>query len=241
MSLVGVTCSVLVKDSVTGQRLDSGKPYRAILKCRREVTGDLFVILSGRSFENSMYNIKVLKGVYTERVDEGILVFGFRKPKQDVMLITDVPGQAKSFVKNLFNEIALANIKVKLDLRYDPDINGYLGLKRFDRNTLDLGNLNVLILENCVLPSLFERIGDLAVSYLSVSGSTLGGNERERDVFWDWMCLDTVGETLKILEMNKVGLKSIPFEILYLKNLHTLSVAENQLVCLIFNSIMYFG
>lgn len=244
LSDAGITCSVLVKDSVTGKRLDSENPYRAILKCLREnVTNELFMTLSGRRVTNNKYNVNMLKGVYRELEDEGILVFGFRKPGQDLMLITDVRDQAKSFVKSLFDEIVRSNIQVTLDKSYDPGINGYLGLKCFDRNTLDLHNLNVLIMEYCVLPSLSGHINNLPLSLLSLTGSTLGSNQCERDVFWDWMCLGTIGETLQILEMNRVGLKSVPYEILNLKNLHTLSLAENQLVSLyiyLFNCLLFF-
>lgn len=46
---------------------------------------------------------------------------------------------------------------------------------------------------------------------------------------------DTISETLRILEMNRVSLESVPFKIVYLKNLHTLSLAENLLVSLFIN------
>lgn len=88
-------------------------------------------------------------------------------------------------------------------------------------------------MENCVLPNLPVHIGHLPIVYLSLSGSKLGMSQYDRDTLWDWMTVDTIDKTLTTLKMDAIGLQTLPFEIMHLKKLQTLSIAKNKLVIFI--------
>lgn len=127
--------------------------------------------------------------------------------------------------------------------RYDPGSSEYVAIDHFDKRIMNMKQLSKLVLEKCTLSSLPLEMGHLPISYLSLAGSTLSTIQYDRDIFWDWMTIDTIENTLKTLKMDSIGLKKIPFEIKFLKNLETLSVAKNNMVILqyffIYNMLSY--
>lgn len=114
--------------------------------------------------------------------------------------------------------------------RFDPGSSEFVAVDHFDKRIINMKQLNKLVLENCALSSLPLEMGHLPISYLSLTGSTLSTLRRDQDIFWDWMTLSTINSTLKTLKMDSVGMENVPFEIKFLKNLETLSVAKNKLV-----------
>ncbi|KAE9522401.1 hypothetical protein AGLY_017232 [Aphis glycines] len=53
-------------------------------------------------------------------------------------------------------------------------------------------------------------------------------SQHAQDIYWSWTSKPTISDTLTILKMDTASLTRLPFEILYLKNLQTLSVNNNQ-------------
>jgi len=98
-------------------------------------------------------------------------------------------------------------------------------------------HLRMIALENCNLPHLPEGIGHLTLSSLSLNGSRLNMSKYGQDLFWDWMTKNNISTSLNVLEMNSIGLNKLPFEIIHLKRLQTLSVSNNRLVSLIYLSL----
>lgn len=110
-------------------------------------------------------------------------------------------------------------------------------LKPFDHNTMqnfDVTYLRTLVLENCYLPHLPEAIGNLTLSSISLNGSRINMSKYDQDLFWDWMTKHDISTSLVVLEMNSIGLTELPFEIIHLKRLRTLSVSNNKLVSSIY-------
>lgn len=190
---------------------------------------------------NSMtYMIADLEGIDSSPITEGRMAICFKLPKHQFIIdaydggvIDKPPLQLNMFLENLKGIIAKKSINVRLNELYNPRFSQYITIDHFDRNKLNLNHLSSLILENCVLSSLPTQIGHLPISYLSLTKSTLGTSQFEQDTFWNWMSVDTIGETLNILEMNSVGLETLPYEIIFLRKLETLSIACNKLVNLI--------
>jgi len=123
-------------------------------------------------------------------------------------------------------------IPAKKDLinRFDPMSLNFVAVNRFDNRVLNMRHLCRLVLENCDLQTLPIQIGHLPIKYLSISGSKLPTSRHELDIFWNWTSIMTICQSLTVLKMDSIGLKKLPFEIFFLKNLQTLSVSNNNLV-----------
>lgn len=119
------------------------------------------------------------------------------------------------------------NVNIYNPMNYEFTANRY-----FDNRILNMQFLKKLVMENGHLPKLPEQLGNLPIEYLSLSGSLLASTQYNKDTLWDWMSGNTIVNTLTTLKMSSNGLKILPFEILYLRNLQTLCVDHNQLVIL---------
>jgi len=122
---------------------------------------------------------------------------------------------------------------------YHTDITKFIGKNDF--NTLfglNIVYLRTVALENCDLSYLPAGIGNLPIVSLSLNGSKLNMPDRGGNYVWDWMTKDIICRTLNEFKMNSIGLKKLPFEIIHLKKLYSLSVSNNALVSfdLLFNS-----
>jgi len=111
---------------------------------------------------------------------------------------------------------------------------GYINNNPNTMQNFDPTHLRMIALENCNLPYLPEGIGNLTLSSLSLNGSRLNMSKYGQDLLWDWMTKDNISKSLNVLEMNSIGLNKLPFEIIHLKRLQTLSVSNNKLVSLIY-------
>jgi hypothetical protein len=108
--------------------------------------------------------------------------------------------------------------------------------------SFNVEHLRTVALENCDLSYLPAAIGNLPILSFSLNGSKLNMPNRGPNYVWDWMTKDNICRTLKEFKMNSIGLEKLPYEIIYLKNLHSLSVSNNALVSfdLLFNSSSNF-
>jgi len=125
---------------------------------------------------------------------------------------------------------------------FDPMSFDHKAVGRFDRRILNMKHLSTLVLEGCTLLPLPVELGDLPIKYLSLSLSNISFLPPNSIPFWNWMCGDTIGDTLITLKMDSINLRLLPFEIMFLKNLQTLSVAGNSLVIFVdlFNKFKIF-
>lgn len=192
------------------------------------------------------YRVAHLDNVYTKEAARGKISLLFKRPKHRVVLLADNVNMLNLFLHQLHNiirsknvvtrakQMLISNLAVKdITNRFSLTSTEFVAIDHFDRRILNIINLNKLVLENCVLPNLPEQIGDLPLAFLSLSGSTLGASQYERDTLWDWMSVNTINQTLKTLHMDSINLMILPFEILFLKNLETLSISNNKLVIII--------
>lgn len=186
--------------------------------------------LPSLTLEDLKYEWSHLDGVYTERVHDGKVVFRFDSPNHNVIFDALIRVELEFFLNHLFFVFQNSNRKIQLNNDFHIRFDDYMSADRYVRNVTEIGHLSTLVLENCVIPSLARQIENSPISYLSLTGSTLGTTQTEKDAFWNWMSMDVICESLEILEMNSVHLNVLPFEIKFLTNLHTLSVAKNNLV-----------
>lgn len=232
-----MTGFVIVCDLIVQKRLVNST--RAMLKFEGNednVPDTVLQITSMPSLtmQDFRYDWSNLDGVYTELVHDGKVMFRFVSPKHNVIFDALTRVELEFFLNHLFFVFQNSNRKIQLNNDFNICFDDYMSADRYIRNVTDLGHLSTLVLENCVLHSLTDHIGNSPVSYLSLTGSTLGTTQSEIDAFWDWMSIDVICESLEILEMNYVDLNVLPFEIKFLSNLHTLSVAKNNLVSSIY-------
>jgi len=116
----------------------------------------------------------------------------------------------------------------------------FIAVDGFDNRVLNLRCLSTLVLQNCKSLVLPEEIGHLPIKNLNISGSKMPTSQHAQDIYWNWTSKPTIGGTLTTLEMDTVSLKRLPFEILHLKKLQTLSINNNKLVIKILNELLLF-
>lgn len=243
------SCTMLISGLVNIQDLNknpgrcSHRPVRSCVMSKKE-NGEYYVSVKNSNFPNCInYKVSDLKQLHCNFIDEGRLGMRFKQPEHLLLVLADSIPKLKLFLKQI-KEIANGkNVaigtrnmpktvppKEKVVNRYDPLSTEFVAIECFDKRVLNMRQLNKLVLENCTLSSIPLEIGNLPISYLSLSGSKLSEEQYHQDIFWDWMSIDTIENTLKTLKMNSIGLKKIPFEIRFLKNLEALYVANNNLV-----------
>lgn len=224
---------VIVLDTVRDKRLCAALHSR--LECRVDRQPDPRVLThvvrvinettTPRPFQ--VYRLADLDGLWSKR---RFLALRFRSPKHQILARTDDPMKVTRFVKVLTTAIKGLRVKPSLDSGYDPPMDRYTSPASFDRRDLNFSYVSTLILEHCAVPEL--TVGPAPIAHISLSNSTLGANEAECDCFFDWMTSDAVTRSLEVLEMNNCKLDKLPYELLYLQKLNTLSVAGNKLVSL---------
>lgn len=223
------------------------RPLKSWLMTKK--VGDAYVM----SLKNTMYpagidyQIANLERVHNKFVSEGKLSLLFKQPKHMVAVKGDDVKMLKLFMNQLQSIVSGKDVKlvpvpmpkVMPPVRrshgnyLDPMTTEFVASNLFDQRILNMRHLNKLVLEECCLPRLPEQIGYLPIVYLSMSGSRLRSTQYDRDTFWDWMAVDKISRTMITLKMDSVGLQILPFEIMFLQNLQTLSVNKNRLVIFI--------
>lgn len=229
--------------------LDSLEPTMPRRSLRSSVSiGKLYHVYCV-SVKNSMYKqcitykIRNIVDVYSKFVKEGKLGLVFKDPKHQVLIKADNVKMLEIFFSQLQNIILgkpvfittcrmpkIVPSKKSLVKKFDPMNVEFIAIDRFDNRVLNMKNLKKLVLEDCTLSSLPLMLGNLPIEYLSLSNSVVGTTEHGKDTRWDCLTLDTICNTLKTLKIDSIDLYAVPFEILFLKNLQLLCLADNKLV-----------
>jgi len=192
------------------------------------------------------YKVANIDKVHSKFVNDGKLGLRFKQPQHLLLIQAEDKKMLKMFLHQIQDILNGKNViiasrhmpkavppKKEVVNPLDPETLEYTAINRFDKRILNMNNLNKLVMENCILPSLPVHIGNLPISYLSLSFSDLNAPlQYDRDTYWNWMSMDTISNTLTTLKMDSIGMKIFPFEIFFLRNLETLSVAKNKLTYL---------
>ncbi|VVC43936.1 Leucine-rich repeat domain, L domain-like [Cinara cedri] len=227
MEIEAMKCFVIAKNPGKNTKLTV---YRSSLSLTENESGVVFLSWKYQRVCRNIsreYKLVDLVGLFTDLVSDGKVAFCFRNPREELLVNADQPDDLNLFLIDLDVVISSRHLDISLDRHFNPEFSRFISVEHFDRTNLDAKHLSTVILENCVLSSMPIDIGNLPISYLSLSGCTINTQQRE---FWDWMSMDTISKTLIIFEMNSIGLNALPFEIFYLSKLQTLSVAKNNLV-----------
>lgn len=229
----------ITKDLTTGENIHNSLNSLMVLHNTDPLNDALYLINDAFClYDHILYMVKNIDGFFDKELNTGWLAIRFSEPKH--MIIMNSQKDYNLF-QEWFYDPLLVCIKrncnmTALEREFDTKFTDFLSPGRFDRNTMDIGCLSTIILEGVDLPYLPENLGHTPISYLSISSSKLGLSNYEPETFWDWMSLSIIRNTLKVLEMNSNGLEELPFEIVFLRELTTLSVSRNKLV----RSIIYF-
>lgn len=194
-------------------------------------------------FPNIMsYKLTMLQNIYHKFINDGKIGLEFSEPKQALLIVCDDKRLLYLFFRQLKTIIAGKNVNIRTHLmpktvptkkvqmnRFDPMALQFSSIQRFDNRILNMRHLKTLLLEDCDLPKIPFQIGQLSLEYFSISGSKLPTSKNEQDVLWNWTSITTICNSLRTLKMDSIGLKTLPFEISFLKNLETLSARNNKL------------
>lgn len=244
---VRVVITMLIYCSLIVQDLTTARPNtRSLRSCvmTRQVSDEYYVCVKNSMFPGiKPYKLTMLQNIYHKFIKEGKMGLEFREPREALLIVCEDKSLLYKFFRQLQNIIKGKNVTIrtrqmpktvpsKNDLinRFDPMSLQFVAVSCFDNRVLNMRQLSKLVLENCYLPIIPVEIGHLPIKYLSISGSTLPTSKIEEDIFWNWTSIATICSTLTTLKMDSVGMKQLPFEIFFLKNLQTLSVSNNNLV-----------
>lgn len=222
------------------------RPLRSVIQIAfQKSTGAYLLCIKNSMHPTSVrYNIANLKSVHSKFVGEGKLTLLFNQPKHQIMLQTDdkpllsiflqqIRGLATGKPVHIRSQPLLKKIPPKKKKNnFDPTSRQFVALDRFDRRILNMYQLTSLSLENCQISCLPMELGNLPISFLNLSGSTLPSSGSDKDTLWNWMAADKISNSLIILKMDSIGLESVPFEMMFLQNLQELSLNKNSLVIL---------
>lgn len=223
--------------------LKKGRSLRSYVTSEM-VNGSYYLSVKNSMYPNNIrYKLDDLDEMHSRFVSEGKLSLSFARPKHLVLL----QGDDKNAVLELMTEIrkvmngeevnvtkeqmpkGVVSKKKVLDM-FSPDLLEFIAIEQFDSRILNMRNLRKLLIENCSLPIFPEKLGDLPIEYLSLSGSDITASPNYRDTYWNWMSADRISDTLTTLKLDRLGLSSLPFELMFLKNLQILSLGNNNLV-----------
>lgn len=223
----------VTKDLVTGNLIHY--PMNTIAVMHKLGQHDVVFLINNklRLSNRIMYKVKDIDGFYDSELNNGWLAIRFLEPKHMIILYTQCLRERGRFWEWFVNPLLISMRHIGgivLDKAFNPKLSKFMGCEYFNRKTMDIGCLSTIILEDVNLPSLPESLGHTPISYISLSRSTLGLSNGEPETFWNWMLKSTICDTLKVLELNSNNLEGLPFEIIFLKELTTLSVSKNKLV-----------
>lgn len=222
----------------------------------KKVNNVYFVSVKNSMFPNCIdYKCSNIEKMYFKFVVEGKMGFLFKEPKCQLLLESDDKNLLMSFARQIRcildgdNVVvsnrermpkSLAALRTSVTNIFDPSSKYFEATTNFiDTRILNMNNLQKLLLENVTVNTLPERIGDLPIVYLSLNNLKVSetATTYDRDSLWDWMSKDKIIHTLRVLKMDNIGLNKLPFELSFLKGVQILSVARNNLVIFILNSL----
>lgn len=234
-----------------GQR--RGRPLRSYMLTKK--LNECYYL----SVKNSMYpnciNYKItdLDRMFTKCLNERKFGLQFKHPSHLLLIVADDLNMLKMFHRQLqdivdgkYVNIGQRQMPKTLSPKvivnpFDPRSTQFIGVDHFDRRILNMTHLSKLVLDNCILSSLPEELGHLPITYLSISGCKLPTSSTyDQYIFWNWTSKDTICKSLTTLKMDSIELNKLPFEIIFLSNLDTLSVAKNKLVILFIIIYCYY-
>lgn len=224
---------MIIVDLVTDARIT--KSMRLTMEIRRN---RLYCAMSqgqeiGRyTLRHSYYDLIDLNGMHLSKKFNKMTL---RFPNAEHILF--IVGDNRECLVSLKKDIKQAMRRLQCitnlekGFNFDQYFDNYVCLNEFHRfSLLNESMLTSLILENVVINIVPVKPMDSRIALLSLSNSKLG---LIKDKFWDWLSTSGICKTLQILEINSMELESLPFEIMYMENLHTLSVVNNKLVSII--------
>ncbi|XP_060856421.1 leucine-rich repeat-containing protein 69-like [Metopolophium dirhodum] len=238
-----IHCSLIIQD-LTAARPNT-RSLRSCVMTKKE-NDEYYVCVKNSMYPTiKSYKLTMLQNIYHSFIKEGKMGLEFSEPRQALLIVCEDKRllylffrQLKSIING--NDVIIStrqmpkNVPAKNELinRFDPSSLQYVAVSRFDNRVLNMRHLSKLVLEDCDLPTIPVQIGHLPIKYLSITGSKLPTSKNEQDVFWNWTSGTTICYTLTTLKMDSVGIKKLPFEIFFLKNLQTLSASNNSLAYL---------
>jgi len=234
---MSIYCSLIIQDLNKPFVQNSTRSIVFIREINTSVSNH-YVCVKNSVYPNGIdYNLAMLENIYCKFIGERKIGFEFKKPRHALLIVADDKKMIYMFYRQLKDIINGKNIIIgsrrhisDVINRFDPISLDFIPVNRFDTHILNMGILSKLVLENCNLPKMPIQVGYLPIQYLSISNSKLATSLYDQGVFWNWTSIITICDTLQTLKMDSVGLKSLPFEIFFLKNLQTLSVSKNNLV-----------
>ncbi|XP_060862424.1 leucine-rich repeat-containing protein 40-like [Metopolophium dirhodum] len=194
----------------------------------KDVDGTYTVFL--KLFPNQLKSTYLLDDLDSVQSFEKKVVLKFLKPNHELLVMSDDVDKVMNFLKDLRS--LAKNLILNIGESFLANALKTFGHINNNPNRMQNFNpthLRMIALENCNLPHLPEGIGYLTLSSLSLNGSRLNMSKYGQDLFWDWMTKENISTSLNVLEMNSIGLNKLPFEIIHLKRLQTLSVSNNKL------------
>lgn len=227
-----------------GQR--RGRPLKSYILTKK-VNGCYYLCVKNSMYPNCInYKMSDLDKMFTKCLNERKFGLQFKHPSHLVLIVADDLNMLKMFHRQLQDIIDGKNVNISKRLmpktlstknvvnKFDPKSTQFIAIDGFDRRILNMTNLSRLYLNDCIISTLPEQLGHLPITYFSISGCKLPTSSAyDRDTLWNWTSKDTICKTLTTLKMDSIELNKLPFEILFLTNLDTLSVAKNKLVILI--------
>uniref|UniRef100_A0A2S2NTU5 Protein lap1 n=1 Tax=Schizaphis graminum TaxID=13262 RepID=A0A2S2NTU5_SCHGA len=234
---------MLIRCSLAMQDLNiphsNARPLKSCVMTKK-VNDNYYLCVKNSMYPNlKCFNLAMLNKVYHKFVAEGKMGLEFKEPKQ----LLSIDSKDKTEVNMLYAQIKAivdgkkviiatrqmpktVSVKKAVMNRFDPMALEFVAIDHFDNRVLNMRHLTTLVLEKCDLPTIPIEIGRLPIKYLNISGSKLPINQ---DTLWNWTSITVICDTLISLKMDSIGIKRLPFEIMFLKNLQTLSATKNKL------------
>ncbi|KAL4104465.1 hypothetical protein QTP88_019763 [Uroleucon formosanum] len=237
---------MLMHCSISIQDLTAARPNtRSLNSCVliKKVDDEYYLRVKNTMYPTTKsYKLTMLQNIHHNFIREGKMGLEFSEPRQLLLIVCKDKALLYLFFRKLKNIINGKDVIISTRQmprmvpaihetvnRFHPSSLQFVSIRYFDNRILNMRHLNRLVLEDCDLPTIPVQIGNLPITYLSITGSKLPTSQSELDVFWNFTSLSTICYTLRTLKMDSIGIKHLPFEIFFLKNLQTLSASYNNL------------